>query len=164
MDFGIWWNLTKFMEFDSNPWLYSWLEHNYKGLIYGMLQPFPLKEITSWDYGHRGLHKRITTEGESLDNWRWGNPRSPMWPLSHNDGFIEPCRSESTVASWLGPADPKASLDAQDRTCQHWEAWHWQRWHQRVVSIIFSAKRCGTHCAHPPRMAAGPISMPQPLV
>jgi hypothetical protein len=51
-------------------------------LIAGCYTPPPLKEILSRDYKHiGGLQKRythITTEGETLNTWNGGNPRSPM--------------------------------------------------------------------------------------
>jgi hypothetical protein len=41
---------------------------------------------------HMGLQKRlhrcITVEVGNLDNWSGGNTRSPMWPLSQNDGSL----------------------------------------------------------------------------
>jgi hypothetical protein len=45
------------------------------------------------------LHMGITVEVGNLDNWSGGNHRSPMWPLSQNDGSIDPCRRESSFAS-----------------------------------------------------------------
>jgi hypothetical protein len=52
----------------------------------------------------------------NLDNWSGGNTRSPMWPLSQNDGSTEPCRRESYFVSQPGLADPKTSLNTQGRT------------------------------------------------
>jgi hypothetical protein len=64
--------------------------------------------------GYERGYTHITAEGESLDNWSGENPRSPKWPPSWNDGSTKPYRIELSIASSLGPVDPKASLDALD--------------------------------------------------
>jgi hypothetical protein len=50
-------------------------------LILGMLQPSPLKKISSLDYGHIGGYKRgykrFTAADENLDIWSGENPWSP---------------------------------------------------------------------------------------